>query len=181
MVSIMEEDVSSTYKHYVVPKMDQEAFLVARMNGWEDLNLLPGNANVYFMNTFVGTTYIDPNTIEDTLDVVLGRDQSIACSRKKLKDKEKTKIIGANKEKTITIEITVRNKKNETVNITVEDQVPVSAETDIKVNFDPESVPGASYNKDTGALTWDLTIKPRETKTLTFTYKIKYPKDQRIQ
>jgi hypothetical protein len=71
MVSIMEEDISSTYKHYVVPKMDQEAFLVARMSGWEDLNLLPGSANVYFMNTFVGSTYIDPNTIEDTLNVPL--------------------------------------------------------------------------------------------------------------
>jgi uncharacterized protein (TIGR02231 family) len=181
MVSIMKEDISSTYKHYVVPKMDQEAFLVARMSGWEDLNLLPGNANVYFMNTFVGSTYIDPNTIEDTLDVVLGRDQSIAVSRKKLKDKEKNTVIGQNREKTITIEVTIRNKKNEEVNITVEDQVPVSAEEGIKVTFDPNTVVGASYNEDTGALTWDLTMKPRETKTLQFTYKIKYPKDKRIQ
>jgi uncharacterized protein (TIGR02231 family) len=181
MVSIMEEDVSSIYKHYVVPKMDQEAFLVARMSGWEDLNLLPGSANVYFMNTFVGSTYIDPNTIEDTLDVVLGRDQSIAVSRKKLKDKEKNQVIGQNREKTITIEVTIRNKKNEEVNITVEDQVPVSAEEGIKVTFDPNTVVGASYNEDTGALTWDLTMKARETKTLQFTYKIKYPKDRRIQ
>jgi len=181
MVSIMQEDISSTYQHFVVPKMDHEAFLVARMNGWEDLNLLAGNANVYFMNTFVGTTYIDPNTIEDTLDVVLGRDQGISVTRKKLKDKEKTNITGIHKEKTITIEITIRNKKNETVNITVEDQIPVSAEEDIKVSFDKNSITGASYDETTGALTWNLKIKPRETKTLTFTYKIKYPKNKVIQ
>ena len=180
-VAIMEEEVASTYEHYVVPKVSQEAYLTALVSGWEDLNLLAGNANIYFMNTYVGATYIDPNTIEDTLNLTLGRDKSIAVSREKVKDELDTKIIGQNKEKTISIKITIRNKKNEAVKITVEDQIPVSGEEDIKVDFDENKFDGSLYDKDTGKLEWEVELKARETKTIEFTYKIKYPKNKKIQ
>lgn len=180
-VAIMEEEVASTYEHYVVPKVSQEAYLTALVSGWEDLSLLAGNANIYFMNTYVGATYIDPNTIEDTLNLTLGRDKSIAVSREKVKDEVDTKIIGQNKEKTITMKITIRNKKNEAVKITVEDQIPVSGEEDIKVNFDENKFDGSLYDKDTGKLEWEVELKARETKTIEFTYKIKYPKNKKIQ
>jgi uncharacterized protein (TIGR02231 family) len=180
-VAIMEEKVASTYEHYVVPKVSQEAYLTALVSGWEDLSLLAGNANIYFMNTYVGATYIDPNTIEDTLNLTLGRDKSIAVSREKVKDEVDTKIIGQNKEKTITMKITIRNKKNEAVKITVEDQIPVSGEEDIKVDFDENKFDGSLYDKDTGKLEWEVELKARETKTIEFTYKIKYPKNKKIQ
>ncbi len=180
-VAIMDEEVASTYEHYVVPKVSQEAYLTALVSGWEDLSLLAKSANIYFMNTYVGSTYIDPNTIEDTLNLTLGRDKSIAVTREKVKDEVDTKIIGQNKEKTISIKITIRNKKNEAVKITVEDQIPVSREEDIKVSFDENKFDGSLYDKDTGKLEWELELSARETKTIEFTYKIKYPKNKKIQ
>jgi uncharacterized protein (TIGR02231 family) len=180
LIVVMEEKVPSVFEHFAVPKLSTEAFLVSRMSGWENLNLLPGNANIYFKNTFIGATYLDPNTIEDTMNVALGRDQGIAISRKKRKDEESTKIIGVNKEKEITIEVTIKNKKNETVDIVVEDQVPISDIDEIKVAFDADQVKDAEYNKKTGKLSWDLTLKPYESKKLKFTYTIKYPKDKKI-
>lgn len=180
-VNVMEKDIPSTYRHYVVPKVDREAYLTARLTGWESLNLLPGQANIYFQNTFVGTATIDPNTIEDTLDISLGRDQGIAVDRKKLKDKEITKIIGQNKEKTITIEVTVRNKKSIPTEVTIQDQIPVSGDSEIKVFFDEQSLEGAIYNSNTGMLTWHEQLAPQETKKVVFTYVIRYPKEKIVQ
>lgn len=179
-VVVMESDIASTFKHFAVPKLSTDAFLISRMSGWEELNLLPGPANIYFLNTFIGATYIDPNTIEDTLNISMGQDPGIAISRKKLKDSESTQVIGNDKVKTITIEVTIRNKKNEAVSMTVEDQVPISGEDGIKVLFDPDEVEGEDYSKNTGKLSWEIKLAPKETKKIKFSYTIKYPKDKTL-
>ena len=47
----------------------------------------------------------------DTLDITLGRDKNMVITRVKQKDKTKEKIVGEQKMKTVTYEITVRNTK----------------------------------------------------------------------
>jgi uncharacterized protein (TIGR02231 family) len=180
-VTVMEEKIDAIYKHYVVPKMEQETYLMARLTGWERMNLLPGTANIYFQNTIIGATRIDPNTILDTMNISFGRDPSVSVTRKKLKDKEITKVLSNNIEKEIVIEITVRNKKDEMVDLQIEDQVPVSAETDVKVKFDKTTLAGAELNEQSGALTWNIKLNPKESKTITFSYIISYPKDKNLQ
>jgi len=180
-VTLMEEKIDAGFKHYIVPKAETEAFLMARLTGWESLNLLPGNANIYFQNTIIGATHIDPNSLNDTLNISMGRDPGLTVTRKKLKDRETTKMLSNNFEKEIVIEITVRNKKNESVDVHVEDQVPVSGETEVKVRYTKESVSGAEINEQTGSLTWNFKLAPRETKTITLTYVIIYPKDKDLK
>ncbi len=179
-VTVMEKKAEALFKHYTVPKIETEAFLVARLTGWEEMNLLPGTANVYFQNTIIGSTQIDPGIINDTLNISLGRDQGISVTRKKLKDKEVTRVLSNNIEKEITIEISLRNRKNEIVDIQVEDQLPVSAEQDIKVKVLKEGLSGATNNEQDGTLIWNLKLAPRESKTFTFTYTISYPKDKNL-
>jgi uncharacterized protein (TIGR02231 family) len=180
-VTLMEEKIDAGFKHYIVPKVETEAFLMARLTGWESLNLLPGNANIYFQNTIIGATHIDPNSINDTLNISMGRDPGLTVTRKKLKDRETTKVLSNNYEQEIVIEITVRNKKNEAVDVQVEDQVPVSGETDVKVRYTKESVSGAEVNEQTGSLTWNFKLAPKETKKITLTYVIVYPKDKDLK
>lgn len=181
-VTIMEESIPSQYKHYVVPKLEQEAYLVARLTGWEKLNLLPGMANVYFQNTILGGTQINPNVILDTLNISFGRDPGLTITRRKTKDKEISRTLSNNIEREVIIEVTIRNKRDEKVEIMVEDQIPVSGVPDeIKVKWSKETLGGAELNEQTGALTWDLKLAPRESKTLTFSYIITHPKDKVLQ
>jgi hypothetical protein len=39
---------------------------------------------------------------------------------------------------------------------------------------------GAKVNTETGILTWDLDLKPAETKKIRISYRVKYPKDKVI-
>jgi uncharacterized protein (TIGR02231 family) len=176
LVEIRNHELKADYNYATAPKLDNDAFLIAKATGWEDFSLLPGEANVFFEGTFVGKSYIDPNSIKDTLNVSLGRDKRIVVKREKLKDFSSRKLIGSNQREARAFEISVRNTKAEVVKITVEDQVPISQDSQIEVTV--SDVGGAKYNKDTGKLMWELTLQPNETKKVVYKFEVKYPKDR---
>ena len=177
-VDIRTYEMKADYTYSVAPKLDNDAFLLARATGWEEFSLLPGEANIFFEGTFVGKSFIDPNNINDTLSISLGRDKRIVVKREKLKDLTSRNFIGSSKKESYAYEISVRNTKAETVKMIVEDQVPVSQNTQIEVNA--QDVGGAKYNKNTGKLVWELEMKPNETKKLMYKFEVKYPKDKQI-
>jgi uncharacterized protein (TIGR02231 family) len=176
LVDIRSYEMKATYEYSVAPKLDQDAFLLAKAIGWEEFSLLPGEANIFFEGTFVSKTYIDPNNIKDTLAVSMGRDKRIVVKREKVKDFTTRRTIGSNQRDSYAWEISIRNTKNESIKISIEDQVPVSQNNQIEVTV--EDVGGAKYTKETGKLIWNLDLKPNETKKLLFKYEVKYPKDK---
>lgn len=175
-VVIQNRKIPAQYNYTVVPKLDPDVFLMARLTDWEDLNLVPGTARVYFAGTYVGQTAINPGSTNDTLLLNLGRDKSIVVKRIKLKDKSREKILNENKMVTKTYEISVRNTKAIPIRLIVEDQMPISADPSIKITY--EEYGKASFNPDTGKLVWDFKLDPKENKKVSFTYEVKYPKDR---
>lgn len=178
LVDIKNHKVKADYLYSVAPKLDQDAFLIARATGWEEYSLLPGEANIFFEGTFVGKTFIDPNNIKDTLAISLGRDKRIVVKREKLKDLTSRKYIGSTQKESYSWEISVRNTKAEAIKILIEDQVPVSQNTQIEVTV--VDVAGAKYTKDTGKLIWEFNLAANETKKVIFKYEVKYPKDRQV-
>jgi uncharacterized protein (TIGR02231 family) len=178
VVDIRNYEMKSDYTYSVAPKVDNDAFLMARATGWEEFSLLQGEANIFFEGTFVGKTYIDPNNIKDTLSVSLGRDKRIVVKREKLKDLTSRNFIGSTKKESYTYEISVRNTKAENIKIVVEDQIPVTQNTQIEVAL--QDMGGAKYDKVKGKLVWELEMKPNETRKLVYRFEVKYPKDKQI-
>jgi len=178
LVDIRNHELKADYQYAVAPKLDQDAFLLVRITGWEEFSLLPGEANIFFEGTFVAKSYIDPNNIKDTLSVSLGRDKRIVVKREKLKDLTSRKLIGGNQRETYAYEISVRNTKSEVIKITVEDQIPVSQNSQIEITTTDAG--GAKYNKDRGKLLWEMTLQPNETRKVVYKFEVKYPKDKII-
>ena len=65
--------VPAFYQYYAVPKVSSDAFLIAHITGWEQYNLLEGEANLFFEDTFTGKTLIDARYASDTLRFHRGR------------------------------------------------------------------------------------------------------------
>lgn len=175
MVAVKTESLPSTYTHYLVPKVESEAFLLARVTGWENLNLLPGNANLFYDGTYVGQTVINPNVINDTLDLAMGRDQAITVTRTRLKDKESNKLFGTEIIRTIAYELRIKSNKGKAINLMVEDQIPVPAMKEIKVELKDSGK--ADYNPATGSLTWDFKMDSKTYKSIKFSYEVTHNKD----
>lgn len=177
-VSVAEHDLKANFKHFAIPKMDLDAFLLAGVSGWEDYKILSGNANIYFEGTYVGKSFINTKTTDDTLNISFGRDQSVNITREKLKDYTSKKFLGEKKKETFAYEIAIRNTKKVPVNITVEDQIPLSSNKEIEIEV--EEMSEAKHDKVSGKLTWKLELLGGETKKLKLIYSVKYPKDKII-
>ena len=177
-VVIQSRNVPATYVYSVVPKLDGDAFLIAKVTGWEDMNLVAGTARIYFDNSFIGESTINPSNLSDTLSLNLGRDKGIVVTRTKIKDKSKDKFIGDDRVLTREFEIAVRSTKNNNIRIVIEDQMPVSNDAAIKIT--PIENDDARYNTETGKLIWDINLRSRDTKRLRFSYEVKYNKDRAV-
>ena len=177
-IEIARHQLPATYEYRGIPKIDKESFLVADATGWQQLNLLEGEANVYFDNSFVGKSILDPNVSSDTLHFSLGRDQSIRVQRVKVSESSTRRFFGSSQEQTMTWRITVKNTRQENVNITVFDQTPISRNTSIEVSM--EELSGGQLDKQTGIIKWPLQLQPGEQRELILLYKVKYPKNRRL-
>ena len=178
VVEIQNYTLPATYQYYAAPKLDPTAFLLAKVTGWEDYNLLSGYINLYFEGTYVGKSYLNVKDTKDTLDFSLGRDENIVIERKKQKEYNTSQFIGSNRKVNFAWEISVRNKKKTPITIVIEDQLPLSTDKDIEIEKGETS--DASYDETTGFLKWKLNITSAETKKLNFKYTVKYPKDKNV-
>ncbi len=173
---LKEYEVPAAYKFYAVPKLDKDVFLLAEIADWEKLNLLPGEANIIFEGTYIGKSFIDPSSTQDTLNLTMGRDKRVVVKREKLVDFSSVKFLGANKKQIFTYEITVKNNKKDAIDILVKDQYPISQNKEVEVELLEKS--DAADNAEIGVLTWKLKLAPGEVKKIKVSYSVKYPKDK---
>ena len=175
---IARHQLPASYEYRGIPKIDKESFLVADATDWQKLNLMEGEANVYFDNSFVGKSILDPNVSSDTLHFSMGRDQSIRIQRTKVSESSTRRFFGSNQEQTLKWRISVKNNRQESVNIIVFDQAPISRNTSIEVIM--EELSDGQYDKKTGIIKWPLQLQPGEQRDLILQYKVKYPKNRRL-
>ena len=178
-VALKEIKIPATFKYYAAPRVEKEAFLLAEITDYSKYNLLNGEANIIFEGMYVGKTAINPGQTSDTLNLSMGRDKKISIKREKVVDKSGTKFLSSKKEQTFTFDITVRNNKKESAQLMLKDQYPLSSDKEIEIELLESD--DAKVNSETGILTWDLDLKPNETKKIRISYKVKYPKDKMIE
>lgn len=179
LVSVALYNVPATYQYFAAPETDEDAFLVARVDKWQDLNLLAGKTNIFYENAYIGQGAIDPKNISDTMDISLGRDKKIVIKRERDKLLRSRKVIGANVREQYAYTITIHNTRKEPVTITIADQVPVSNDKDITV--EDVNIDNAQLTEKTGLLKWTLMLQPGETKTIKFGYALKYPRGKTLE
>lgn len=178
LIEITKNNLPAQYRYYAVPKLDKNAFLIARITGWEKLYLLPGEISLYNNGAFVGKSYLDPAETLDTMEVSLGRDQFINFERKMVKDYNKNVLIGSQRKVQRGYEIKIRNNKNVNIELIVMDQIPISTISEIEVKLLESGE--AKLEESTGFLTWKMNLKPQEKKKIEFKFSVKYPKDKKI-
>src|SRR5690606_33383559 len=133
VVELKQYDIAAEYQYYAVPKIDKDAFLMARIVSWDQYNLLEGEANLYFEDAYVGRSLLNAKALTDTLSISLGRDKNIVIGRVKVDQYTQKRFIGSNRTESRGFRIVAKNKKSQPVKLTLFDQVPVSVNHDITV------------------------------------------------
>lgn len=178
LVDVQTFNLPAEYNFFAVPKYSTNAFLVAKIKEWEKLNLLPGQANIYFEGAYIGKTYLNGSNTTDELKVSLGAATKVIVERKELTNFKTKRVIGGNIREEFVFETTIRNTTNKTVTLKVEEQIPVSQDSRISVDFDIPN--GTEFEALTGKLTYQITLQPEQSIKKQIKYEVKYPKELQI-
>ncbi|RZT96258.1 uncharacterized protein (TIGR02231 family) [Ancylomarina subtilis] len=171
-------ELPASYQYFCIPKINQDAFLIANINEWGKYKLLEGEANIFFEGTFVGKTLLDIQNASDTLQISMGSDKNVSIKREKLKDFTTRQFIGSKKEEARAWRTTIKNNKSQTIQMIVLDQVPVSQLEEIEVEI--QKISGAKQDKEQGEIKWEFSLEPTKKKELELRYSVKYPKSRRL-
>ncbi|OFY37839.1 MAG: hypothetical protein A2W91_20005 [Bacteroidetes bacterium GWF2_38_335] len=177
-VSMQEYDLKADFRYYAAPKLSTDAFLIALVTGWEQYNLISGDMNIFFEGKYIGKSWLNTINTNDTLEVSLGRDKGIAITRTKLKDFSSKKFIGTNQKESRAWDIEVKNKKKAEISILIEDQMPLSTNSEIEV--EKIDISAGKYEEATGKVSWEFKLKPAESKKMGIKYSVKYPRNQTV-
>jgi len=178
VIKIDEFEVPATFEYLAVPVINENTFLTAKINQWEQYNLLPGEANIYFEGSYSGKTFINPLAITKELIISLGIDPNVTIERKE-KDNFKSKpFLGNSRILDKAYTITVKNNKKTTISLTLFDRIPVSQNKEIKVN-DIQTY-DAEYDSKTGQLKWVLELTTGASIEKELSYELRFPRNKSI-
>lgn len=177
-VNMAHYKIPAMYEYYCIPKIDKNAFLLANIIDWEKYNLLDGEANIFFEDTYVGKSLLDLQHATDTLQISLGIDKKVSVNREKVKDFSEKRMLGKKKEETLAWKNTVKNNKNQEIKMILMDQVPVSTRSEIEVMI--LNLSNARHNSKTGEIRWELLLEPTNSKDVELHYSVKYPKHRNL-
>lgn len=178
-IDVKKSSLPAVYEYYAAPKLEEAAYLTARLTNWQELELMAGEANLFFEGTFLGKSFIDPALAEDTLYLSLGRDANVIVKRTLVKDFSSKRFMGGNKSESKQFELSVRDNKKQPISILLEDQYPISTMKEIEVERDGHD--GGRLNNETGLVSWNLTVGPGGEQKKTIRFTVKYPKEKRLQ
>ncbi len=176
--TIATETLPASFVYETTPKLSPFAYLKAATTNNTAAPLLGGPVHIFVGPDFVGTGSIATVAPTEPFDLFLGVDEGLRVKREELKDKAgKAGLFRNRQKKVFAYKITVENYKDQPARLVVYDQVPVSANDEIKVS-PGESLP--TLEKETGKLTWTLELKPREKREWTFDFTVDWPADKPV-
>lgn len=176
MVLVKQADLNTSFRYYAVPKLDPGVYLVAQMTKLDELQLVPAKANIFFDGTYIGETYIDPTNLDDTLNLSLGKDPNIVVKRTLLKNQCKERIVQDKKERSFAYSIEVRNLKSSEIDLTIQDQIPLTTNPDIII--EKTNLGKGTIDDKTGLIEWKFKLKPKENQSFEYDFKVRHSKDK---
>jgi hypothetical protein len=171
-LSIASFDMNANYEYHAIPKVDPSVYLSAQVSGWEKLNLLSGESNIYFDGTFLGKSYLDASTTKDTLSFSFGKEAKMKIERIRIKEKSKQRLINNRQKFEVSWEIKLKNNGGAVIPVVIKDQFPISTNADIKVR--EGEVGEGKVEENTKIITWVFKNGIPTSQVITFDYSVDY-------
>ena len=161
------------------PRLVEAVYRRAKLVNESDYLLLPGTANLFSGEEFIGSTALELTTPQGEIELYLGVEDRIRVERE-LKRREVDKsLIGGKRRVHYGYELKLENLLPSAVHLTVHDQMPVGRHEDIKVKLEA-AVPKPQEPGELNLLDWELDLAPKEKKTIRFDFQVEYPQEMRV-
>ena len=173
---LKEYSLQADFEYLAFPKHAEELFLAAKIPMAGNWAPFAGEMQVFYDGAYVGKSYYQPNMASDSLDFSFGRSPQVAMKREAQSPFEQ--VSGRETRLTRGWDLNLRNQSNRPISFTLREQIPVAGHADIRVELLQSE--GASYNPETGFLEWKITLAGGETRKLSYSFMVRYPKDRQL-
>jgi uncharacterized protein (TIGR02231 family) len=165
------------------PVLDPTAFLQANFVQGEDAPLLPGRISIYRDGMFVGRGTMAAAGKDETVRLGFGADDKVKIERSVVRLKEGSRgLIVTSRTDERAFKTGMRNGHDFPVKVAIEDQLPVSENSEIVVEMLPSTTAPTTTNvhDKRGVLEWAFEAKPGELKTIAFGWRVRWPKTKDV-
>ncbi len=161
-----------------VPKIDPVAYLYAKWQLPPELSILPGIVALFRDGIYVGRGNLPLLAGGEEHELGFGADDKVRVKYSNLGAKAgQTGLISKSKTDTQSFRITAKNLHDRAVTLRILDQLPVSANDEIKVVMASDAtVPTVTDVDDKrGVLAWDLPLTPGQEAVIALGYQVSWP------
>lgn len=165
-----------------VPRRDDRAYLVADTVNTTGAVILPGDASFHADGALVGRGALELTAAGDRMKLGFGPLDGILLERHIPDDLEGQRgLIRKSSEREETALLSIRNLTAETWPLRVIDQVPVSRQEDLRIDWSAEPAPDETDPEGKrGLLVWHSQIAPEETREIRLTTRIRWPEGKEL-
>lgn len=178
-VAIFDTDLPCELDYLIVPQQVTFAYLQATItNPTEGVSLLPGQAQIFRDDTYVGSTAIEPVAPGQIFQVALGIDEGIKVERDLVERVVDKKQLRNQRKITFSYRIRVTQLRDHTAQIKVREQLPVSRHERIKVKLiktEPQITPG-----EMGLLEWNFSLPINVKQTILYQFTVEHPPEMQV-
>ncbi|MGD9785685.1 MAG: mucoidy inhibitor MuiA family protein [Hyphomicrobiaceae bacterium] len=160
-----------------VPKRDPKAYLYAKFEAPRGSPLLPGSVSLFRDGTFVGNGRLPLLAGGEMHELGFGADDLVRVRHAVSVDKRgETGLISSSRTDERNYKLSVKNMHERAVDVTLMDQIPISRNDEIRVEFVGRTPPTRRDIEDRqGVLAWDQKVEPDEEKVIEFGYRVVWP------
>jgi uncharacterized protein (TIGR02231 family) len=167
----------------VAPRLDAHAYLMARFALAGDGPLLPGMVNLYRDGVYVGQGSLPLLNPKEEARLGFGADDRVQVERKEVaKAVGEEGLLTSSNMREQAWDITVKNRGDAAVDVTVFDRMPFTAITDVEISALAGMTPPTETNvgKKRGVLSWSFNLAGHGENTIKTGYRISWPTSLQI-
>ncbi len=178
-VTILNEPIPCQFTYLAMPSLVSFAYLQANAQNRSDgATLLPGKANIFREQVFVGTTDLENIAPSQDFKINLGIDEALKLDRTLIERQADKKLLGSNRRITYAYRITVTNLTDRPIKLDLHDQIPHSRTDVIKVKLN-KITPTIALG-ELGRLHWHLDLAANRQIEVYYQFAIEHPENAQI-
>jgi uncharacterized protein (TIGR02231 family) len=173
-VTIFNDNFPCQLAYIAMPSLVSFAYLQAKAKNRSDgATLLPGKANIFRDDVFVGTSNLANIAPGQEFQLNLGIDEGIKIDRELSERQVDKTFLSGNRRTTYAYRLSITNLSNTATQIQVSDRIPHSRNEKVKVKLikiNPQIQPG-----ELGRLTWELDLPANKKTEINYQFLIEHP------
>ena len=172
-------ELSPRTDYVTAPRLVSAAYRRIKATNSSPYILLPGQAQLFEGEDYIGTTAIQRLTPNQEMELYFGVDDRIVVERELVKRDTDKKFLGDQRKIKFAYEIKLENHTPEAQTLLVHDQIPVSRHESLKVRLE-NSQPPAAKQDELNRLEWKAELAAGAKQIIRYDFTVEAPREMQI-